>query len=113
MAALLIGPASADSCAPRPELAVGGLLERDAQWLFEWGQTWTVDSTATRLLTSGTPVLIVGHYDFDAAPRFDSCPDVSADRQAPWFDVKDELVPAPRPQTLTYASEHTPRPLVY
>jgi len=38
------------------------LLERDAQWLFEWGQTWTLDSTGTRILQPGTPVFIVGEY---------------------------------------------------
>lgn len=42
------------------------LLERDASWLFEWGDAWTVDSTQTRVVREGTPVLIVGQYDFDA-----------------------------------------------
>ena len=48
------------------------LLERDAQWLFEWGQPWVLDPTATRVLKSGTPVLIFGDYDFDAAPPWRS-----------------------------------------
>jgi hypothetical protein len=48
------------------------LLERDAQWLFEWGQTWELDATATRVLTPGTPVFIVGRYDFDAPPPWRS-----------------------------------------
>ena len=48
------------------------LLERDAQWLFEWGETWLLDSSGTRVLTSGTPVFIVGQYDFDAPPPWRS-----------------------------------------
>ena len=48
------------------------LLERDAQWLFEWGQTWLLDPSGTRVLTPGTPVFIVGRYDFDAPPPWRS-----------------------------------------
>lgn len=48
------------------------LLERDAQWLYEWGAPWTLDSTSTRVRRAGTPVLIVGRYDFDAAPPWRS-----------------------------------------
>ena len=44
------------------------LLERDAQWLFDWGEPWTVDDSAVRVLHAGTPVLIVGHYEFDKTP---------------------------------------------
>jgi hypothetical protein len=48
------------------------LLERDARWLFEWGDPWLLDSTATRVLKPGTPVMIVGPYDFDRAPPWRS-----------------------------------------
>jgi hypothetical protein len=48
------------------------LLERDAEWLFEWGQSWTLNSSGTRVLTPGTPVFIVGSYDFDAPPPWRS-----------------------------------------
>jgi hypothetical protein len=48
------------------------LLERDARWLFDWGQAWTVDSSGTHVLTAGTPVSIVGEYDFDAPPPWRS-----------------------------------------
>ena len=47
------------------------LLDRDAQWLYEWGEPWLVDSRM-RLLASGTPVLLVGQYDFDAPPPWRS-----------------------------------------
>jgi hypothetical protein len=48
------------------------LLERDAHWLFDWGETWVLDSTARRVSTPGTPVFIVGRYDFSAPPPWKS-----------------------------------------
>jgi hypothetical protein len=48
------------------------LLDRDAQWLFEWGQPWTLDLSRTRVMKPGTPVLIAGEYDFEAAPPWRS-----------------------------------------
>jgi lipoprotein-anchoring transpeptidase ErfK/SrfK len=47
------------------------LLERDAVWLFSWGEEWRLEKGRVR--APGTPVLIVGRYDFDAPP--------------PWTDV--------------------------
>ena len=43
------------------------LLERDARWLFEWGEPWTLDAR-DRVVTPGTPLLIIGAYDFGAPP---------------------------------------------
>ena len=48
------------------------LLERDAKWLFEWGETWTLDERGRTVLDPGTPVLIVGCYDFAAPPPWRS-----------------------------------------
>jgi lipoprotein-anchoring transpeptidase ErfK/SrfK len=48
------------------------LLERDAKWLFDWGQTWTLDDRGWTVLNRGTPVLISGCYDFDAPPPWRS-----------------------------------------
>ena len=48
------------------------LLERDASWLFEWGDPWTLDVSQTLVTRAGTPVLIVGQYDFDALPPWRS-----------------------------------------
>ena len=62
------------------------LLERDGQWLFGWGQTWVLDPRATRVLTPGTPVFIVGRYDFDAAPPW---------RSLEWLSNTIELPSAP------------------
>ena len=44
------------------------LLERDAKWLYEWGQQWTLDTTGRTILTTGTPVVIVAEYDYAAPP---------------------------------------------
>jgi hypothetical protein len=48
------------------------LLERDAKWLYEWGQPWMLDSTGTRVVSAGTPVFITGRYDFDDRPPWRS-----------------------------------------
>ena len=61
------------------------LLERDAVWLFGWGDTWTLESGGTRILRPGTPVLIVGAYDFDAPPPW---------RSLDWLAAPIELPPA-------------------
>jgi hypothetical protein len=44
------------------------LLRRDAEWLFGWGEQWTLDRTARQVLQAGTPVLILGRYDAKASP---------------------------------------------
>ena len=47
------------------------LLARDAKWLFEWGEPWTLDR-AGHVIGDGTPVLITGAYDFDTAAPWSS-----------------------------------------
>jgi hypothetical protein len=44
------------------------LLERDAMWLFEWGEPWALDRTGQVVMNNGTPVLITGAYDFESPP---------------------------------------------
>jgi hypothetical protein len=39
------------------------LLARDAEWLFQWGTSWTLDAKG-QLQTAGTPVMILGSYAF-------------------------------------------------
>ena len=48
------------------------LLERDAEWLYGWGQSWELDPTGSEVLKTGTPVLILGAYDFDGPPPWRS-----------------------------------------
>jgi hypothetical protein len=40
------------------------LLTRDAEWIFKWGQGWTLDAKG-QLATNGTPVIIQGNYNFE------------------------------------------------
>jgi hypothetical protein len=44
------------------------LLETDAQWLYGWGDGWTLDESRSRVLEEGTPMLVLGQYDFGAPP---------------------------------------------
>lgn len=39
------------------------LLARDAEWVYQWGESWTLDAKG-QLETAGTPVLILGSYAF-------------------------------------------------
>jgi hypothetical protein len=51
------------------------MLERDARWLYDWGESWTLDERGWEVLEEGTPVWILEEYDFDAPP--------------PWLDPDD------------------------
>jgi lipoprotein-anchoring transpeptidase ErfK/SrfK len=44
------------------------LLERDAQWLFGWGEQWTLDETRRHVVQPGTPVLIIGEFTASRTP---------------------------------------------
>lgn len=48
------------------------LLERDARWLYDWGEGWVLDERGWNVLDQGTPVLILGRYDFDVQPPWRS-----------------------------------------
>lgn len=60
------------------------LLDRDARWLYDWGQSWIVDARM-QVLASGTPVLLVGEYDFDAPPPWRSLEWLSQEVTLPPF----------------------------
>lgn len=44
----------------------------DARWLYEWGDEWILADTSRQIVRAGTPVLIVGVYDFAGAPPWRS-----------------------------------------
>jgi hypothetical protein len=48
------------------------LLERDAVWLFGWGDSWRLAPDGMRVTEPGTPVFIVGEYEFGALPPWRS-----------------------------------------
>ena len=43
------------------------LLERDARWLYAWGDGWTLRENG-EVATHGTPLLILNEYPFDSSP---------------------------------------------
>jgi len=57
------------------------MLLRDAQWLYGWGDQWSLDETK-RLKAPGTPVFITGRYTFGAPP--------------PWLAVGAPHIPMPK-----------------
>lgn len=50
------------------------LLERDAQWVYEWGEQWVLTDDKRQVLTPGTPVIVLGRYEFG--------------RPAPWLSLE-------------------------
>ena len=66
------------------------LLERDAEWLFTWGEPWTLDDRGTGVVGAGTPVWIIGQYDFDAPPPW---------RSLTWLSQPVDLPPFPDTHT--------------
>jgi L,D-transpeptidase catalytic domain len=48
------------------------LLQADAKWLYGWGEEWKLDETGQAVLEPGTPVFVIGAYDFAAAPPWRS-----------------------------------------
>ena len=44
------------------------LLGRDASWLYHWGRSWKLDETGRNIRSHGTPVIMIGEYDFDQPP---------------------------------------------
>ncbi len=65
------------------------LLQRDAQWLFEWGEGWTLDEHGVRILKQGTPVSIVGEYDYNAAPPWRALTWLSRNIELPKLQLLD------------------------
>ena len=57
------------------------LCESDARWVYEWADAWRVTDDEKTVLAPGTPVWILGVYDFDAPPPWRRLPeDPGADR---------------------------------
>ena len=41
------------------------LLGRDARWMYDWGNSWKLNDSGRDVEAYGTPVVIIGEYDFD------------------------------------------------
>jgi L,D-transpeptidase catalytic domain len=50
--------------------ACARLLLRDAQWLYGWGEPWSLDDSRRVVTRPGTPVLVLGSYPFGAPPAW-------------------------------------------
>jgi len=44
------------------------LLERDARWLYDWGESWELGSDGMTVIKNGTPVVIFGQFEWDEPP---------------------------------------------
>jgi lipoprotein-anchoring transpeptidase ErfK/SrfK len=44
------------------------LLERDARWVYDWGVQWVLNPDKRHVDKTGTPVIVVGAYDFAKPP---------------------------------------------
>ncbi len=44
------------------------LLRRDAEWLYGWVEGWTLSSDGRDVLQPGTPVWVIGRYEFSGGP---------------------------------------------
>jgi hypothetical protein len=62
------------------------LLKRDAQWLYHWGESWELGAKPGKIQKNGTPVLILGQFQFDEPPPW---------RSLQWLARRLELPPDP------------------
>jgi hypothetical protein len=68
------------------------LLLRDAQWLYAWGDQWILDDSGRNVLRPGTPVVILGVYEYGAPP-----PWIAIDTLASPLELPDHLAGLPSP----------------
>lgn len=59
------------------------LLQRDAQWVYGWGDPWRISQDGRQVVAPGTPVAVLGRYDFR--------------RPAPWRSIEAWAEPIPLP----------------
>lgn len=52
--------------------ACARMLERDARWLYDWGEGWKLDRAKQTVVGDGTPVLVLGSYAFGTPPPWRS-----------------------------------------
>jgi hypothetical protein len=67
------------------------LLQRDAQWIYAWGDQWRLSADGRSVELPGTPVLIIGAFGHGEAPPWTLLASVSAPIELP------ADVPAPAP----------------
>jgi len=60
------------------------LLERDAIWVYEWGEQWVLEPDRKKVATLGTPVLVIGVPNYKGPPS--------------WVDLKTLGIPLVLPE---------------
>jgi hypothetical protein len=84
------------------------LLEADAEWLYRWADQW-VPGRGPAIKEYGTPVLVMGDYDYDApAPWLALAEDPNADRLTA---VEIEVALLPYLETLAHRGMPSPNVL--
>jgi hypothetical protein len=73
------------------------MLLRDAQWLYGWGEQWSLDDSRREVMMPGTPVVILGTYPFGAPPA--------------WLSLDALSAPLTLPAALAVMTVRTPTPL--
>jgi lipoprotein-anchoring transpeptidase ErfK/SrfK len=71
------------------------LLQRDAEWLYRWGDQWLLDDSHRNVVVAGTPVLILGEYRYGSAP--------------PWVSLESIALPLLLPETIVATSRTSPQ----
>ncbi len=71
------------------------LLERDARWVYAWGEGWELDADAGRVVKNGTPLWILGTYDHAASKPWlsESPPTITLPEAAPWAPAAQGSLP--------------------
>ena len=70
------------------------LLDRDASWIFDWGEQWDLGPKGWEIRKQGTPVLIVGEYDHDSPAMW---------RTAGYLEAGGRIPPVEQEISLTFA----------
>lgn len=68
------------------------LLERDARWLYEWGESWELGVDGVDIVRQGTAVVIFGQFEWEAPPPWLSLEPEVQNVFPPWRPGVDETV---------------------
>ena len=59
------------------------MLQRDAQWLYEWGDQWKLSEDRRSVVVPGTPVLVIGEFGHGQPGPWTSLPALAAPIELP------------------------------
>lgn len=82
------------------------LLERDAQWIYGWGEQWRTDE-GQAVLSHGTPVIVYGQYEFGNTPPWRNEDGLEQKLALP--DVLEVQDPIEIPETVEQATPAAPQ----